>query len=1022
MLFSFDEFELDGEHLELRRAGKLVRADALVLRLLAYLVENAGKLISKEQLIEKVWDGRSVADNAITVSMARLRKLLGQARGEPEYVTTTYGRGYRFVRDVVVRGGEVRGAAAPAPSSERSDGPPFVGRERALLQLRRAFAEARAGRGRGCLLLGEPGIGKTRAVETFTRELAASGVRVAWGFCREAGDTPPLWPWIRLLSDVLAADGGTSLHVLDALPEDLRRFLGLTRGDNPPNEAQVTPASGLASPERHRHFDAILRRFVTASEKTPWVLVIDDLHRADAASLELLVQLLDELAHTRILVIATLRHTPGRSSPRSGTYLPHVLGHRNCERILLERLSEAEVHEYVRALLDDPDAAFARAVYAKSEGNPFFMTELARTLSDAKQADAHSLAVPAAALELVRQRVARIDPEVRDVLSAAAVIGRSFELPLLAAVVERDPSKLMIALDDAIEADIVVAAPGSMTAFAFGHALLGEVLTDALSPTEKRSWHLRIARVLEQRLSTGDSVPASELAYHFHAALPAGDPRKAIQYCRAAAAAAGQVFASPDVVRYARHALEALDLMDQPSARLRMSLVYMIAMFSRSYAPDECARMIPEVARLARESGDAVMMLRAATMFNSHPGFEPLPGQTALIEQALDMFQPEQRGFRSVALAVLALAAPYCKSAQRSSELIEEAMPLCRASRSPLALYAVLVCRLYRYGGPAHAAIAAETAEELERQVVHNPGQTPALPITLAFHRAVTAFQSGELTTLTAASERASLRAHALKSAYNIWHADRIMAITRLQFGDAADGCDELERLHERLEHGPVWGANLFCAFDRAVTLAEFGRGRPLDAAYHAALQYQASDPPGIWALKVRALAGSGQLDEARNALRVMSPSELRELPCDRDYLGTLGHLARVALLLRETEYAKTLYDMLGPHGEYFAVSASFWCEGAVAQLLGMLARDAGEPDAVIPHLRAGLRHSERAGLTLRALETRLLLADCLSSKSTRDAQTEAQSLAQEAHGAATRLGHTAWIGEADALLARIGG
>src|SRR5688572_26021835 len=162
MILGFDDFELDDERLELRRGGKLLKVEALVVRLLSALVRNAQRLLTKEELVEQVWEGRAVADNVITVSMARLRKALGHKRGEREFVATVYGRGYRFVRAVAVRDGTA--FAAPPPEQASPIGPPFVGRERVLGRLLRAFGEARAERGRMCALIGEPGIGKTRTV------------------------------------------------------------------------------------------------------------------------------------------------------------------------------------------------------------------------------------------------------------------------------------------------------------------------------------------------------------------------------------------------------------------------------------------------------------------------------------------------------------------------------------------------------------------------------------------------------------------------------------------------------------------------------------------------------------------------------------------------------------------------------------------------------------------------------------------------------------------------------------------
>ena len=132
-------------------------------------------------------------------------------------------------------------------------------------------------------------------------------------------------------------------------------------------------------------------------------------------------------------------------------------------------------------MLDDPAGALGRAVFEKSEGNPFYMVELSRQLSDAGHADPSALQLPFAALELVRQRVARLDDGARGVLSCAAVIGRSFELSVLQAMSARGPSALMASLDDALASRSVVAAPDSRTAFAFGHDLLRAALYDAIA-------------------------------------------------------------------------------------------------------------------------------------------------------------------------------------------------------------------------------------------------------------------------------------------------------------------------------------------------------------------------------------------------------------------------------------------------------------------------------------------------------------------------------------------------------------
>jgi DNA-binding winged helix-turn-helix (wHTH) protein len=998
MIFGFDEFELDAELLEVRCAGKAVKVDALVVRLLLVLVGNAQRLVTKEELVEQVWNGRAVADNVITVSMARLRKALGHRQGEREFVVTVYGRGYRFVRDVAIRDAPARVPAIAEQASE--GGARFVGRDRALARLRRALGEARAGRGRMCALMGEPGIGKTRLVEMLEREIPSAQGRVAWGYCPAASDTPPLWPWLRLLRDVKAVAWTPELEQrLGPLAEDVRTLL---------HENEIRPGgadvAGLQSADgaRHRSFDAILRVLALASEQQPWLLVLDDLQRADAASIELLSQLLDEIAHTRILLVATLRHAPGRRAPRPDTHLPQVLGHAHCERVTLERLDASDVAEYVASQVDDPDGELGRRVFAKSEGNPFFMSELVRQLQDGERLDTHALALSETALDLVHQNVKRLDPQTRALLSAAAVIGRSFDLPLLAAITERQPSKVMASLDEALAAEVVVAAPDSMTAFAFGHELLRAVLYDALSPLEQRSWHLRAAHALEQRMAADETVTPAELAYHFHAALPESDLRKTVDYCRQAAVAAGAVFANADVVRYLRHAIEALDLMDQPSLRLRANLLYRSALFGRGDA-NVFPPLLNEVMRLARVQEDGALLLSAATMLNPHHGFAPLPGGSEALEQALGFLPASDIGNRAIALAGLASATPQCYDGERCRALLDEALTLARKSGSLTAVRIALNTELHLLGGPAHGDRAEVIVAELQ-QLAQDKRRAPVLPVQLALNRALAALQRGDVDAIRGALDHATARCRDLRHGELLWHSERFRALDRINAGAWSEGVALLTTLHRRTEQRPILGTEPFCAFDRVVVFGELAGTPALDDSVRSALDFETAGPPSIWSLKVRALASAGLVGEARAALRSVPAADLARLPCDASYLGTLGHIARAVPSLHALEYAEAIYPLLLPYADRFAGHVSFLCDGSVAQLLGMLAHALGRHATAVAHLEAGIAANERAGFKPRAIEARLQLAQCLIDQDGRE-HRRALELASRAREGAVGLG-----------------
>lgn len=294
MLLAFDDFVLDPERRELRRGDETLKVDSLVIDLLSYLASRPDELVTHEALIAEVWGGRAVADNVVSVCMAKLRKALGHRRGEREYVVNVYGRGYRFVRPVR----RLTRATQPPPAPGAESLPParpFVGRQGPMARLEAALGEALAGRGRLCALLGEPGIGKTRLCEVLESEAIARGAQVAWGRSRDLDGSAPLWPWVQVVREVLAVVSvGEARARLGEGFGELARLL--------PELGAVPDAQPEATAARHRTHDAVCRLLALAAERSGWVVVLDDLHRGDAATLGLLAYLIDELARMRVLV------------------------------------------------------------------------------------------------------------------------------------------------------------------------------------------------------------------------------------------------------------------------------------------------------------------------------------------------------------------------------------------------------------------------------------------------------------------------------------------------------------------------------------------------------------------------------------------------------------------------------------------------------------------------------------------------------------------------------------------------
>jgi AAA ATPase domain len=256
----------------------------------------------------------------------------------------------------------------------------FVGRLRELTTLRDSFDQAVAGRGRLVMLAGEPGIGKTRTARELALHADHHGATVLWGHCREEAGAPPYWPWVQIIRaalrgahvDVLLTElGAGAADITDIVPEIRDRLPGLE------------PSTRLqdAAEARFRMFESIRQFFASLCRRRTVLLVLDDLHWADAPSLRLFESLASEIAESRLLLVGTYRPTElSRQHPLSDTLgglarIPHAA------RIHLAGLSAEEVHALIAAATGAmPPGWLAKSLHVQTEGNPLFLREIVRFL------------------------------------------------------------------------------------------------------------------------------------------------------------------------------------------------------------------------------------------------------------------------------------------------------------------------------------------------------------------------------------------------------------------------------------------------------------------------------------------------------------------------------------------------------------------------------------------------------------------------------------------------------------------
>ena len=467
--------------------------------------------------------------------------------------------------------------------------PPLVGRDRERRLLREHLAAVLAGRGGLVLIGGEAGIGKTALAEALGAEAQAHGALVLVGRCYDLSETPPYGPWTELLEQ------------LPALP------------DRPPPAlvAQGGVGEGVAS---QAALFAQVRDYLSSVARShrPLVLVLDDLHWADPASLELLRFLVRQLAPLPLLLLAIYRADGLTRRHPLYQLLPVLVREARAARLDLRRLDRDDLRELVGAcyqLAERDEARLVAYLDEHAEGNPFYAGELLRSLEEEGAlrpgdegwvpGDLGRVRVPALLRQVVDGRLARLGEEVRELLEVAAVIGQVVPQDLWAAVSAVDEAALLTAVERAVEARLLEETPEG-PGFRFAHALIREALYEGILAPRRRGWHRRVA----EALAAGPSPDPDAVAYHFR---QAGDAR-ATEWLSKAGERAQWAYAW---LTAAERFEAALALMEAQGgvARERGWLLFRLTLLRRFAAPRQAIADLDSVARVAVDDDRALAAL-----------------------------------------------------------------------------------------------------------------------------------------------------------------------------------------------------------------------------------------------------------------------------------------------------------------------------------------------------------------------------------------------------------------------------
>lgn len=539
------------------------------------------------------------APNEILIGDATARLLGGRASLEALGPVVIRGRNetlqaYRVISDDL--------GPRIAPAAEMTG--PFVGRQRQLSLLRELFEEVRAGEGQVASIVAEPGMGKSRLLQELRRELLRRGVSCSNGRCRSYGKAIPYLPLLEVVREVAGFGSGASSEEVAQANSRALAALGPDPDERAPflNHLFGVPGSteafrGLStSAVKGRTFET-LRLLLLPPATSPAVVMIEDVQWIDRTSEEFLAVLADRIVNQPLLLITTQR--PGQRPP--------WMELSYATQIALPGLRPGAARTVVRAATgDDVPAENLDAIVRRAGGNPLFLEELARDLSESGHREGTVL--PDSVQGVIGARIDRLSADARSLLRVASVLGREFPTGLLKAL--RPENDLTVSLDELAHHELLVERGGSGEAcLTFRHALAQEVAYDSLLIAQRKTLHASAAAALEHLHRENTDEVLDQLAYHFSRS---GLPERAVEHLARFADAAASRHAHAEAARVLEEALVHADAMPEDRrnaavADLTLALVSSLYFLGRL---KRCRALLLDQERRVEKLGDVRLSAR----------------------------------------------------------------------------------------------------------------------------------------------------------------------------------------------------------------------------------------------------------------------------------------------------------------------------------------------------------------------------------------------------------------------------
>ncbi len=1014
MTLRFSDCVVDPGCFELRRGDRPVKLEPKVFDVLLYLIEHRERVVTKQELLDALWPGESVSDSVLPRCIAAARRAVGDTRARQSIIATVHGRGYRFASELeAVPPAAPRSATPAAPrSGSTASELEFVGRASALERLDALVARTGQGQGGLALIAGEPGIGKTRLADELAGRARAHGFEVLTGRCYEGEGAPAYWPWVQVLREATAATpddatlraqlGSGAPELVELIPE-LRDRVG----------ELAPPAAGGSNQARFRLYDAATRFLTARALDRPLLLLLDDLHWADASSLGLLRFVARPATGARILVLATYRDVDVRRGHPLASVLGALARETRSERIALAGLDEVEISAFVERLTGAPPRPHLLArLREMTDGNPFFLREIVRLIAD-READGASdealdaLILPQGVKDAIGRRLDTLSAECNELLRVAAVLGRDFRLAVLeamqAGVGAPERELLLELLGEALDAGVIVETAAGR--YSFAHALTRQTLYEELRSPQRIALHRRAGAAIERAAGrpADEHYPHAELAHHFFEAAPGGDVDKAIACAVAAAESCHRAHAYDEAVAFYERTLEVLELEVPVDATRRAELT--LALGQARFVAGNRDRALPTLlgaANLARPLGRMDLMARAAIAIRGfgEMGNPPDPGVIELLHECLEGLPESEQALRASLLSRLNGAA--AMSMDERHALAQQALEIAERCGDPVALRDAYGALWWATLGPDRLPERDALGRKL-RALAERTGDPRSrlqaleceLGAALLRGDRVATEQSLDAFEQTAGELRQPIFIFMGMNYRTSW------LINRGHYDEAAGRVEAARRFGtgivpyaEAVCSGQMyWARNargLRTDMDLSLldhVLTETFTQRAVSRAFMASLQYSVDGDAG-------------------RAIDLLDDIDLRAMERDENWLMALTTLSGLALDVGHRDLIEWLHGALRPYAGLIAIHDLLRAGySSVASSLGSLATELGDLDAAVELYEQAIELEERADMIPALTGTRLGLACTLRRRGAPDDGERSVRLAEQGESTCRELG-----------------